>query len=76
MKMSLCDCIIAANELSKIIDYKELTKYLLKKIEEKKEICGEDDISIERIALILCARLAFKEYDELVEKEDYDEFDV
>ena len=59
MKMSLYECIMLANNLTRIIDYKELTKYLLKKIDEKKAISGEDDMSVERIVLILCTRLAF-----------------
>ena len=76
MKMSLYECIMLANNLTRIIDYKELTKYLLKKIEEKKAISGEDDMSVERIVLILCTRLAFKEYEERKEKEYYEkEFD-
>lgn len=76
MKMSMYECIALANNLTRIIDYKELTKYLLKKIDEKKAISGEDDMSVERIVLILCTRLAFKEYEERKEKEYYEkEFD-
>lgn len=76
MKMSMYECITLANNLTRIIDYKELTKYLLKKIDEKKAISGEDDMSVERIVLILCTRLAFKEYEERKEKEYYEkEFD-
>lgn len=75
MKMGIYECITLANELSRIMDYKELTKYLLEKIEEKKAISGEDDMSVERIALILCTRLAFREYEEHKAKEAYeDEF--
>ncbi len=77
MKMSMYECITLANELSRIIDYKELSEYLLEKIEEKKAICGEDDMSYERIALILCTRLAFREYEEHKAKEAYEEeFDI
>ena len=76
MKMSMYECITLASDLTRIIDYKELTKYLLKKIEEKKAISGEDDMSVERIVLILCTRLAFKEFEERKEKEYYEkEFD-
>lgn len=72
MKMSMYECITLASDLTRIIDYKELMKYLLKKIEEKKAISGEDDMSVERIALILCTRLAFKEYEERKEKEYFE----
>ena len=72
MKMSMYECIALANNLTRIIDYKELAKYLLKKINEKKAICGEDDMSVERIVLILCTRLAFKEYEERKEKEYFE----
>ena len=72
MKMSMYECITLASDLTRIIDYKELTKYLLKKIDEKKAISGEDDMSVERIVLILCTRLAFKEYEERKEKEYFE----